>query len=280
MLEDLLVKSVADKTAVKSPVDLPAAAAAVPANAPRIKMNALVLSDSIFRHVAGECPKRYYPDKCDLYDIKSLPERIDRDINVFVACQTPKDDTPNWQKRDPITVKKVCIPGADCQRLYLEAVCLAQVYEFEHVYCHVGTNLHDQLSAEDSAVDISRFLAGIKETFKCAVTYSPILPRLRRQDQRNPLLPISEWTTTLLWALRRINADVYKACEQLKIGTLVCDAFIMDHDEPVPDRSLLAQDGCHLSKKGVVEMEKALIEHIKMSFWESMGETHKLKIIK
>ena len=174
-------------------------------------------------------------------------------------------------KHPPISVKKVCIPGAACERLYLEALSLTNEFEFERVYCHVGTNLLDQLEEHEVVAEISDFLAGIKDIFNCPVTFSPILPRLRPFDTRNPHLPISKLTVDILWSIRRINAALYIFCEQNRFDLLVCEPFVMDLADPCPDRALLALDGCHLSHKGVSMMQKSLYEHLGISFWEWHG---------
>ena len=65
----------------------------------------LILSDSIFRHVAGDCPK-----------IKGDTRIIEQDINIPLPINHP-----------PITAKKIVIPGARCDRLWSEAVHLSKI---------------------------------------------------------------------------------------------------------------------------------------------------------
>ena len=217
------------------------------------KMHALLISDSIFRHVGGDCPK------------KDFPQTIEQDITI------PISKTSSHQ---PITLKKIVIPGANCDRLFSEAMYYAREYEFEHVYCHVGTNYHDLLSPEDTSNEISHFLVRIKELFDCPTTYSPILPRIFAHDQQiSRSSPISAHSVQLMRQVRDINSDIIETCQRHQIGTMVCPAFIRDC-APVPDRSLLAQDGCHLSRKGVLEMENTLFEHLKVFFWEYYGNDY------
>ena len=236
----------------------------------KTRFHTLVLSDSIFRHVAGECPtQRHSPETCVKFGVSRMPEKIVKDLDFAVTCPDLKEHAPKPQQHPPLAVKKVVIPGADCDRLFSEAVCLASEFEFEHVYIHVGTNLVDTYrTVEESITEISDLLESTRKIFGCNVTYSPILPRLLRSDRKQVAsAPLSEGSIKLIQCIRLINAGLHKFCNLQGFGQMVCTPFQMAWDYPVPDRSLLAMDGCHLSVKGVEEMQFTLFEHIMSNFW-------------
>ena len=204
-----------------------------------------MLSDSIFRHVGGDCPK-----------VKGDRSPIDKDILV-----------PTTSKHPPITAKKIVIPGADCPRLFAEAARLEQFYTFDRVICHVGTNYSDVCSRQETTFEIQRFLSAIQDLFDCDVSYSPILPKISRDEQENRKRPLSAHTKSIIEAICEINAHVYSFCDDMSIDFLTCDAFIMDPCFPQPRRSLFAYDGTHLFRQGVVEMEHCLFDHLTTLFW-------------
>ena len=67
--------------------------------------------------------------------------------------------------------------------------------------------------------------------------------------------------------LRYINLEMADFCEGELIDRLICDDFVMDKYDPVPNMSLLAKDGCHLSRRGIVAMENALFDHLNINFF-------------
>ena len=79
------------------------------------KFDILIISDSIYRHVGGACPKTTGPSPA-------------------IHMQYEMDG-----KR----VKKVIVPGGRCPRLLAEAASIAQQHLFNEVIVHVGTNTMD-----------------------------------------------------------------------------------------------------------------------------------------
>jgi hypothetical protein len=242
-----------------TPEDFVLASSAAPINppindAPKTKFHALVLSDSIYRHVGGDCPKKKK-------GVEQWP--IEQDILI----PTSKSASPS---NPPIKLKKVVMPGAKCDRLFYEAVRLSREFEFQLVVIHVGTNYFKELHPSDAIKEICEFLTRAKEIFKCNVTFSPILPRFLPKvilEQYDGTFTSSQLTHRLNRTIRKMNEAIYLHCQQEKIDSMLCPEFFMDDDFPVPDKKLLALDGCHLSRGGVVAMETALFEHILLKLY-------------
>ena len=167
---------------------------------PKKQYHALLLSDSIFRHVGADSPK-----KKD--DIRG--RAIVRDLPIVFARNQP-----------PFLLKRVVVPGARCPRLLSEAFALASEYEFEEIIVHCGTNyLNEDSEIEDTFVEIIEFLRALKDKFQCRVTYSPILPRVSPQEQEpdNHYSPLSEFSANTLHAIRIINGEVGIFCEFISV---------------------------------------------------------------
>jgi len=140
----------------------------------------LILSDSMLRHVMGDCPKKKEDAKLKtaIMDLQ-LPfanrqvcqKAIEQDISLKV------DSSPNPKiHRPPLRVKEVVIPGARAHRLLSEATVLSRAYNFEHVIVHVGTN-YVPFVPEQAITDITKLLDALPHLFPgCRVTFSPILP--------------------------------------------------------------------------------------------------------
>jgi len=130
--------------------------------APKKKYDALILSDSILRHVGGDCP----PKKPTAVPPEKLRgEWFSQDL-PYVAPKPYK----------PLLVKKIVAPGARAAKLYNLARGLAKDFSFEHVVVHVGTNyvLYDH--QDDNIEEVNDLLAELKTMFNCRITFSPILP--------------------------------------------------------------------------------------------------------
>ena len=136
---------------------------------------------------------------------------------------------------------------------------------------HVGTNyLNDEWDPIPIFEEIQYFLSALKEIFSHArITFSPILPRVLREEQEfdQRYEPLSEATLETIEMCRIINHEVHLFCEHKNIGNMICPSFIMDVSDPYPDKSLLSRDGVHLSRKGIVRMENCLFDHLAMKFW-------------
>ena len=63
--------------------------------------------------------------------------------------------------------------------------------------------------------------------------------------------------------LRHINVEVDSHCQEKNYRSLECEAFLTAYsDIPVPKRNLLAKDGVHLNRKGIVAMEHCVYDFI------------------
>ena len=224
----------------------------------------LILSDSMLRHVMGDCPKKSEEIKLKsakkelpFHERKICQQALEQDIPFKV------DNSPNPRtNRRPIGIKKIVIPGARAPRLLSEAIHLAGSYSFEHVIVHVGTNYVPYASTDQAVSDINGLLDQLPYLFPgCRVTYSPILPRTTPEGKRFPTMD------DLLEAIREINASVDEHCNQKMYTVLTCEDFTAEHsDMPIARRHLLAKDGCHLNRKGIVAMDHALHDYINTLF--------------
>ena len=209
--------------------------------------HALVISDSILRHVGGDCPKK----------------------TTAVAPKRPKhaaliQDIPYVAPKPnpPLLVKKIIVPGATSARLYYEAKQIANEFTFEHIICHVGTNYVPYMHPDDAIEEVCDLLDELKSIFKCKVTFSPILPKLTTDDRQSNSWELSTETKDMIDSIRNINKGIYRHCRINNIGSLLCDDFVMDTHNPVPRMHLLAKDGCHLNRRGIVALEHTIFEVI------------------
>ena len=220
----------------------------------KVPFQALILSDSMLRHVAGDCLTR----RRDPLN-RPTPSRraLVQDISHRVSRSQPKLD-----------IKKICVPGARAPRLLQEAVHISRDFSFEAVYVHVGTNsLCDTING-DLVAELEQFLRALKGIFRCAIIFSFILPRITTADKYNEQpRKLSRESACQIEAIRYVNQELADFCDAERFGTLVCEDFEMDEFEPCPDMSLLAKDGLHLSRKGVVAFENALIDDLQMRFF-------------
>ena len=197
----------------------------------RKKFDVLLLSDSIFRHVGGACPK----------------PRTTQGKRVREPAIIQEVDLV-----EGVRALKVVVPGAQCARLLAQAAHLEQSCTFDHVIVNVGTNYcYSDLSAYDIADEIEDFLGEIGALFDCKVSYSEILPRIL--DDLDQL-----WT---FQNIRFLNSLIGKACQANKFARL-CHPKFRWNSEGRFNRRLLARDGCHLSYDGVEAMEDEVRDHI------------------
>ena len=209
----------------------------------------------------GDCPKKKEDAKLKtaIMDLQ-LPfanrqvcqKAIEQDISLKV------DSSPNPKiHRPPLRVKKVVIPGARAHRLLSEATVLSRAYNFEHVIVHVGTN-YVPFAPEQAVTDITKLLDALPHLFPgCRVTFSPILPRTTPEGKNFPT------NEELVKMIREINTTVEHHCESKLYTVITCGAFSAENsDIPLARRNLLAKDGTHLNRKGIVAMDHTLHDYI------------------
>ena len=170
--------------------------------------------------------------------------------------------------KDKIRVKKIVVPGARCSRLLEEAMRLHQTHVFEEVIVHVGVNHLSDYCDISTSEEIQSLLSNLKLHLGCRITWSPILPFVARDEQSfdNRDAPLSDLTLDMIKSSRNINDEIYEHCNRNMIDTMLCPEFIMDPFDPYPNKFLLAKDGTHLNRRGIVAMEHALAEHIGFKF--------------
>ena len=184
-----------------------------------------MLSDSIYRHVGIECPK---------------------DPSAF----TPRPIRSNFDIGQLSFLKVVC-PGARSDFLWAEAVLLNDSFTFDHVIVHVGTNYvpnrmnSDPRSPLDTADEICQLLDAIGPLFQAKVSYSYILPRL---------------DLSVLGGINTINTIIFDHCSANNIGHMQCLSF--RRVKGALDTSLFANDGVHLSRKGVAALFTCMGGHV------------------
>ena len=220
-----------------------------PARPPKEHFDALVLTDSMFRHVGGDCFKN-----------KRKIEAADPPLKGVALEQ----DLPPHINADNLKIKKVVLPGARCSRIWAEASSLALRYTFDHVLVHVGTNYLPYRDQDEAIYQINNLLTSLKELFGCQISWSAIIPRLARDDMpKGPTDELSEDSNFLIEAVRYINTEVIAHNNQSNIGLLLCEPFLMKLHNPVPRKQYLAKDGCHLNRRGIVELEHSMYDHLK-----------------
>ena len=100
--------------------------------------------------------------------------------------------------------------------------------------------------------------------FNCKITFSPIIPRVTQEEQKpeNRREPLSKFSYEMLDKTRFINSEVIDFCEVKHFDLLLCHDFVMNNLDPFLNKWLLAADGCHLNRRGIVAMDNALFDHI------------------
>ena len=245
-LERLLEDKMEPST-TSSPISAPPPLPPAPDTAPKERYDALILSDSILRHVGGDCPPKTTapppePRKGEWY-LQDVP---------YVA---PKPYAP-------LLVKKCIAPGARAAKLYNLALGLAKDFTFDHIIVHCGTNYVMYDHPDDVVEEVTDLLAELRKLFNCRITYSPILPRVTKEERMDDGNELSPDTVELLQTIENINSRVYHFCQRRYFGTALCRAFVMNQYNPVPRKHLLAKDGCHLNRRGIVSMEHSIYDAI------------------
>ena len=244
---ETLERLLEDKTTTSAPISAPPPLPPAPDTAPKERYDALILSDSILRHVGGDCPPKTTapppePRKGEWY-LQDVP---------YVA---PKPYAP-------LLVKKCIAPGARAAKLYNLALGLAKDFTFDHIIVHCGTNNVMYDHPDDVTEEITDLLAELRKLFNCRITFSPILPRVTKEERKDDGSELSPDTVELLQTIENINSKVYHFCQRRYFGTALCRAFIMNNRNPLPRKHLLAQDGCHLNRRGIVSMEHSIYDAI------------------
>ena len=117
----------------------------------------LLLSDSIYRHVGVACPR----------DARSRVKN--RAVEAYFSV-------------GPTSIKKLCLPGAQADRLLAEASSLALTHEFGEIIVHVGANYLPTISRVPltarlaASQEIQDLLAALGDIFYAPITYSLMLP--------------------------------------------------------------------------------------------------------
>ena len=187
----------------------------------------LLLSDSIYRHVGKAIPKKPGP-----------PTALYQDIMI-----------------GGISILKVIIPRARCDRLWSEAVYLSASHVFGEIIVCAGANYTPSASRRPlvppftAAKDICDLLDSVYDLFQCDTSFSGILPQLGDRYR----LQIST-----------MNRQVFDHCYRSGFGLLLPNAFIERFRGQLNAR-LYAHDGVHAGKLGIETLFKCLAEHILMS---------------
>ena len=169
-----------------------------PAAKLKVPFQALILSDSMLRHVGGDCPiKRRDP----LNRPTSSRRPLIQDIKYPCSKSHPKLD-----------IKKICVPGARAPRLYEEALRVSHEFSFEAVYVHVGTNSLCDTYNGDIVVELEQFLRALKKMFRCEIVFSFILPRITFGDRHNESRKLSRESVYQIEAIRYINQELLVFC--------------------------------------------------------------------
>ena len=246
-LENLLAEKNA-KTTTTEETQLPPPP---PPPSPKIQYDVLILSDSIYRHVGGDTPTKIKPPRTTSFDPPDWPkwkQALEQDVPI---CGSE------------IRLKKVVVPGARASRLWYEASRLALTCNFNQILVHVGTNYLSSKRDPEEAVDqIQNLLTSLRTLFNCKIVFSLVLPRVARDDALTGPYDLSDDSYDLVESVRFLNDELIDFCRSKNFGTFFCPAFRMNIDDPAPKKHFLSKDGCHLSRRGVVELEHSVFDHL------------------
>ena len=167
--------------------------------------NVLILLDSIYRHVGGECA------------VKPAPPNVTPAAGKRARRPPQPPVIQDIELLEGIKGLKVVVPGAQCPRLLSEAARVSQHCTFDHVIVHVGTNYSfSELSSFEIAEEIAEFLSEIQCLFQCKVSFSEILPRIL-DESYDQLITFSN----IIFP----NKLIARTCEYLKIACMCYDRF-------------------------------------------------------
>ena len=203
----------------------------------------LVLSDSIFRHVFGECTRMVLTDEAR----KRAPWKAY--AKPAIIRQYSLGDC---------RIKKVVCPGARAGRLLDEASSLlVQGYTFSEIIVHCGTNYAGwDYNDTDVAAEIKELFGALNQMFPLStLTFSEILPRADQQKHgMAALIKMNE-------ALCSVNISIQGFCAN-KGHRFIYHDFLVD--ESIDFGDLLARDLLHLNPVGVQIVEDTIRSHIRI----------------
>ena len=186
---------------------------------PKEVYDLLILSDSIYRHVGSDCPKELFKRGSPIYDRFTIGN---------------------------LTVLKVVIPGARCDRLWAEAAVIHKTYSFDHIITHVGANYVPPFKRKSTPLhsvnqvinEIKDFLDALASLFPYSqICYS--LTLLQNEHEWRNIRPITY-----------INNEITEHCLQQGYQLLRMQQF----EEEKTAKQMLAVDGVHLSRMGIKAM--------------------------
>jgi hypothetical protein len=209
---------------------------------PKKRFDALIISDSIYRHVGKESPTvEKEQQKGPIYQ-------------AFNFCN------------DKVSCLKVVIPGARAPRLFAELVILRKDYVFSEIIIHCGANYIPYDGNywrpkfwDECYEEVTGLLKVASEMFPAAnVTFSPILPQVYSPPK----------------SIRDINININNFCSDHGFTRLHPVAF----GEPDAFK-FLCYDGTHLSYRGVAELSKVVKHHLCHSFMTDISSYNKVQAI-
>ena len=192
----------------------------------------LILSDSILRHVGVECPveKPPRPDLLARQRRYSPKKPIIRDFMI---------------NNKSVSVHKVVIPGARCDRIIVEASLIAQKDAdiYREVLVHVGANYDSPATAQREIEDC---LVALQQLFPDAsITFSEALPQY---DEGYSDAVNNEFI--------EMNRRIGEFCLNRGMRTFGVDAFFIGRP-----RHLYARDGIHIGGRGIDAFNAALRDY-------------------
>ena len=206
---------------------------------PKKHYEVLILSDSIYRHVAAPCPKGEGLPKETQELLKCpahLPVAIQQEINMLnMECL------------------KVVVPGARAPRLLCEASLLHQQYTFSHVVVHCGANYVPHPNAQATCgwqgraiCETTELLRYIHERMCPSVAFSSILPQPRPPAMTSDI--------------NYVNSEISDFCEPRGMEEI---NHPFSAREGRINAKKFAKDGLHLNFPGVDKLYWDLLTHIR-----------------
>ena len=198
--------------------------------------NVLILSDSIWRHVGVDCPRVTY--------------NLDREKPKGRA-PIIKDFSMGSRK-----ITKVVIPGAQVDRLWHEAVRLAnEGLTYGEVILHCGTNyFRSRIPLAEGELDIRQCMLALAEVFpEARITYSKTLPRFDEEEEEDAFAVNSD--------IDKLNRNMTSFCRWNDFGVFSVESFYHDNCD-----RLYARDNVHLGRPGIRAFFVALHAYLNYGF--------------
>ena len=200
--------------------------------------NILILSDSMFRHVGVACPR------------DRRKARLNNDFQPPIVAE--------FQLEKNAFVKKIVIPGARAENLVRAGSSAAQhdPTVYDEVIFHAGTNYFStQMPTHVVLGRIKQALLDLTLIYpESEITFSAIVPRCGGDRE--------SWEN---YEIAYLNDEIERYCHAKGFGFFSATAFRDYENRKIGH--LYAKDGTHLGRLGIENMQLALRNYIKFTYF-------------